>query len=294
MVSVQGENERRFAELGRRGAESAEGQVTATAYSSRLVTVDTGGVEQPMRWQGSAPKRGDRVRVFWVGGQPVCQTVAGVALGTVASVGTNVVTVTGDDGLSYTYPHAFGAAYSAGQRVALNHDAEVVLFRLSTDPTAKAPATPTQAPVSGSVTRTFYPIDSCNWWSSGGRWDAPYAEVSVSRSGYYFYGNQIRNTIPNSATVTSVRIVLRELWDRVPGVPSQLGVHASGFRPVSGPLALTGSVPVSGSGTFPLTAAMGDALKTGSARGVGFAQNTGWRRFDGFSRSGALTITWET
>jgi hypothetical protein len=290
-MTVQGENERRFAELARKTAESSEGQVTSVSYSARTVLVDTGGVEQPMRWLGSAPKRGDRVRVFWVGGQPVCATVSGVALGTVASVGTNVVTVTGDDGGSYTYPHEFGASFSAGQRVALNHDAEVVLFRLSTDPTAKTPATPTQAPVSGRVERTFYPIDSANWWSTGGRWDAPYAEVSVSRSAYYFYGSQIADTIPNSATVLSASIRVVELWDKVGGVASLLGTHTATTRPGSPP-ALSGATAIDGTGSWDITG-LAVALKNGTAFGVGFAQNTGWRRFDSYARSGAITIIWE-
>lgn len=291
-VSVQEANERRFAALSRKLAETAEGQVTAVSWSSRAVTVDVGGVVQPMRWEGTAPSVGDRVRVKWAGGQPFCSAVHGAALGTVDVVGSNVVTVTGDDGGSYTYPHEFGASFSVGQRVAMDHDAEVVLFRLSTDPAAKVPVETATPPDRGTTSQTFYPTDSANWWATGGRWDAPFAEVSVSRSAFYFYGTQIADTIPNSATVVSASLQLREVWDRVPGVASLVGTHGAASRPGSAP-ALSGATAVDGSGSWDITG-LATALKNGTAFGVGMAQNTGWRQFDSYARSGAITVTWQT
>jgi hypothetical protein len=118
-------------------------------------------------------------------------------------------------------------------------------------------------------------------------------EISTTRYGYYFYGRQIANTIPDSASIVSARIALAEVWDKVPGVASQLGVHGYASRPAGGPLGLTGAVGVTGGGSIGLTMTQANMLKTGSAFGVGFAQGTGWRRFDRYVRSGTLTITWD-
>lgn len=295
MISDAERTQRDLWEARQGAASSIEGDVTAVDFASGVATVNVGGVSRVVPWAGPAPFVGARVRVVKAGQQSVCFVSGqGASYGEVLSTGTGVVTVTGDDGSTYTYPHEFGAAFSAGQRVVMDHARQVVLFRLSNDPSALDSGVLPSAPSGARVTKSFRPTYSGNWYSSAGRWDSLYPEISITRSGYYFYGTQIEDSIPDSATIITARIELRELWDNVSGVPSQMGTHGYANRPGAGPLALTGSVNVSGSGSHALTATMANALKTGAAYGVGFAQNTGWRRFDTYLRSGTITITWET
>lgn len=295
MISDAERNERALWEARRGASSSTEGEVTGVDWSSGVATVNMGGVSRVMGWAGPAPLVGSRVRVVKAGQQSVCWVSGeGSSFGEVVSTGSGVVSVTGDDGVSYTYAHEFGASFSAGQRVALDHARQLVLFRVSNEPAPPPDPVLPSAPVPSRVTKTFRPNASGNWYSAAGRWDSTFAEISTSRSGYYFYGTQIANSIPDSATIVRATISLREVWDNVPGTPSLMGTHGYASRPSSGPLGLSGSLPVSGSGSVVLTATMANALKTGAAFGVGFAQNTGWRRFDSYFRSGAITITWET
>lgn len=283
-------------------AKSMVGTVIGVDFATSTVTVDTAGVVQQLPWAGTAPFDGARVRVHRLGQQSFCTLAAeGATYGTVDSVAGSVATVFGTDGKTYRYPYPFDASLSAGHVVALDHSRRLVLFRVSSTPGGPVdgedpPVVPVKAtpPSSKRVTRVFKPVASWNWYADGGRWDSQAVEISVSRSGYYFYGTQIDNTIPDSATILSARVYLSEVWDRVPGVPSLMGVHGYSARPGSGPLGLSGAVPVSGGGSHSLTLAQANALKDGAAYGIGFAQNTGWRRFDSYVRSGAITITWET
>lgn len=282
-------------------AASTGGVVTDIDFSSKTVRVNSGGVTRVLPWAGPVPFVGAKVRISKLGQQSFCVVSGeGASYGTVQSLGSTTAVVLGQDGVTYIYPYPSGAALSAGHEVALDHARRLVLFRVSALPASSEPpppdvgSTPTPPPTtSARQTRTFKPTGSANWYSAGGRWDSEYVEISTTRSGYYFYGKQIANTIPDSASIVSARIQLAEVWDKVPGTASQMGVHGYSARPGSGPLGLTGSVAVTGGGSIGLTLAMANALKTGSAFGVGFAQNTGWRRFDRYVRSGALTITWD-
>ena len=277
-------------------AASSEGVVTAVDFTAGVATVDVAGVTQVLRWSGPAPHVGARVRVVKAGQQSFCALAAeGSTLGVVQSVASGFAVVLGVDGREYTYPYDFDKTLSAGQTVAMDHGRQLVLFRVSANPDVVAPDVGPTVPVeSRRVTKTFKPTASWNWYSAYGRWDSQFVEISTTRSGYYFYGTQIDNTIPDSATIISARIQLSEVWDKFPGTPSLMGVHGYSNRPGSGPLGLSGAVSVTGGGSHSLTLAQANALKDGAAFGVGFAQNTGWRRFDTFVRSGAITITWET
>lgn len=293
-MGVQDSNERRFSELAARGSDTAEGLVTAVSWSTRTVTVNVAGVSQSIRWVGPAPWPGDRVRVTQHPSNWYCELVMGAPLGTVQSVASSIATVLGDDGVTYTYPHESGVAPSAGWRVRLDHAGRMAAPRYSAEPLGSLyvppPAPPNPTP--SEQVRTFNPIDSANWWATGGRWDTQYVEVSVSRSGFYFYGTQIADTIPNSATILSATASFSEIWDNVPGTPSMLGSHGAATRPGSPP-GLSGALAVSGSGDVNI-ASYANALKNGTQHGLGFAQNTGWRRFQTFAGSGAITIRWRT
>lgn len=284
------EDAERLSELKAGGSRTIEAICVGYLWSERMVIVNLSGAEIAMPWVGEPPWRGDRVRVTWAGQRPYCQAVWGSALGTVTAIGSNLATVTGDDGQTYRYPYEFGAAPSAGQRVALSHAHQMVLGRISTDPSAAEVEAPPPPPAATKRSGTFAPIDSGNFMN--GAYREQTVEISTSRSGAYWYGTQIHDTIPDGATITRAELVLTEHWDRVPGTPSSLAVHTQPTR--GGEPVLYGDYPVLDGGVVNLLATAGyaDQLKTGAAYGLGFRRNTGWRRFGPYSESGAIYMEW--
>jgi len=267
--------------------DSLQGICVDYDWPGRLVKVNIGGAVQVMPWVGPAPWRGDTVRVIYAGQKPFCKAVYGSALGTVQSITANVATVLGDDGRTYRYPFRSGDTLSNGFRVAMDHALHMVVHRISAEPPASAydtPAGPAGPTVGAAV---FRPIDSGNF--SNGSFTTQFAEVSSSRTAAYWYGTQIRDTIPAGSTVTVARLSLSELWDQLPGVASRLGTHTQPSR--GGEPAISGAINVTGGGDIDILA-YAAALKSGTAFGVGFAKNFGWRRFDTFALSGSIYMEW--
>lgn len=267
-------------------SDTTSGTVVSVDWTNRLVVVMVAGAPQAMPWQGAPPWPADQVRVVYSGQRPVCELVEGSPQGTVVSVASNLAIVTGDDGVAYTYPYSSELTLSAGNRVALDHAHRIVSAKYSTEPAGSEAAGPT-APGAGRKSATFRPIDSGNY--SNGSFASQYAEISVSRTAAYWYGHQIEDSIPDGATVTKATIALRELWDQVPGAPTEMGTHSQASR--GGEPTISGAIDVSGSGTFDI-GAFATALKTGSALGIGFRKATGWRRFDTYARSGSIYMEW--
>lgn len=275
------------ATLAQGASDSSEGTCTAVSWGDRLATVNRQGATQQMPWVGTAPWVGDRVRVVAAGKQPFCIAVYGSPEGTFVSAAGNLATVTGDDGVTYVYPYPFGASYSAGNRLLLDHAHRAVVMRYSADPPVIDPVNPS-GPPSGSLSAAwFYPIDSGNY--SNGVFSSQYAEVSVSRTAAYWYGTQIAHTIPDTAVISRAEIHLVELWDQVPGTSTQMGYHTQPTR--GSEPTITSTINVSGSGAYAL-GGFADLLKIGAAYGVGFRKNTGWRRFDTYALSGAIYMEW--
>lgn len=268
-------------------SDTQEAICVGVDWPNRVAQINVGGVVQSMPWVGESPWNGDRVRVVTAGLKPFCVAVWGAALGTVATVGSNLATVTGDDGQTYTYPYLSGAAPTAGWRVVLDHAHRFVGSRISTEPAGSVVVLPPAPPVGASGSATFYPTDSGNFRS--GSYDGPYVEISSTRSAAYWYGAQIANTIPDSAVITVATISLVELWDNVPGTSTQMGYHtqqARGAEPT-----ITGTVNVNNTGTYDISA-YADGLKIGASYGLGFRKNTGWRRYDTAANSGAIYMAW--
>lgn len=274
------------AALAKGASDSAEGLCTAISWADRLVTVNQQGALLQMPWVGHPPWVGDRVRVITAGQRPFCEAVYGSPLGTYVSAAGNIATVTGDDGVTYEYPYPNGASYSVGHRLLLDHAHRAVVMRYSTDPVTAVPGGPS-APTSTSGSAWFYPTDSGNYRS--GVFSSQYAEVSINRTAAYWYGTQIANTIPDSATITRAEIHLVELWDNVPGTPTQMGTHTQASRGAEP--TITGTINVSGTGVYAL-GSFANSLKTGSVYGLGFRKNTGWRRFATYATSGAIYMQW--
>lgn len=282
------QTERRLFELAQGTSSTTEGLVVSQEWNSGVVTVNVGGTEQTMPWAVDAPWPGDTVRVVSAGRAQFCVPKWGAPNGLVKSVSSNVATVLGDDGETYKYP--CDSATAVGWRVELSHRGRRVLGRYLVEP-AESEFIPQPPPPSPSkMSRTFYPKDSANYQSGEYKSDA--VEVSDARAGYYFYGTQIRDTIPNSASIISAKLQLVENWDQTPGVASRLGYHtSSGMHPASPP-ALSGAINVSDDADPINVISYASALQTGAAYGLGFPAGFGWRQFGGYVTSGAITITW--
>ena len=288
-MSSAEQNQRDLAHIRQRLGSSTEGLVTAQDWDNQLVTVDQGGTEQVMRWAGRAPWPGDTVRVVTSAGNTWCELFEGAPLGTVAAVGSGRATVLGDDGESYTYPY-IGAVPGVSDRVGLLHSHRVVLGAYSAEP-EDSEFTAAPAPPRPTVTkRTFYPVWSGNW--RDGSYSGTAAEISTSRAAAYGYGTQIRDTIPDSATITRATLYLTENWDNVPGTASSMGTHSSNGRPGSfSNGSLSGSYSVPGL-SVNIIGTVANALKTGAAFGVGFRSGAGWRQYGVAPISGRIYIEW--
>lgn len=296
---MNSEQQKRLGRIERQLASTTEGLVVSQDWDHRLVTVNVGGTEQTMTWVGPAPWRGDSVRVTSAAGRPFCELIMGAAQGTVVSSAGGFTTATGDDSVSYTYVHLSSTAPTSGQRVRLDHAGRCVPAGVySVEPADSEFVPPTAPPTpggSGTRTQTFNPTDSGDWYHSGGSWVSQTPTISVNHSGYYFYGTQIADTIPDSAAIVSASIALAELWDNVPGTGSIMGSHGYSVKPGFAP-GLSGSVGVNNSGVYSILG-FAAALKTGAAYGIGFyrgdgAPGTGYRAYGSYTQSGAITITW--
>lgn len=290
MSTAEENTQRRLADISGRLGSSTEGLVVDQDWDNQFVTVSLGGTVQRMRWAGAAPWPGDRVRVVTSAGNTWCELSEGAPMGTVQSVASSRATVLGDDGVVYTYPY-IGVVPGAGNRVGLLHSHRVVIGAYSAEPADSEYVRPPAPPAPSVTKRWFYPTWSGNWQDGGYR--GPLVEISTSRTGAYGYGTQIRDTIPNSASITKAVLYLTENWDNVPGVPSSMGLHSKNGRPGSfGDGDLSGSVSVPGL-SVSILGTFANALKVGSAFGLGFRSGeNGWRQYGPSPGSGRIYMEW--
>lgn len=269
------------------------GEVLELDWANKLVIANVSGGILAMPWVSEPPLVGDMVQVGWLGRKPVCLGPKyGSAVGTVQTVGGGRASVHGDDDVTYDYMVPAGVTVASGQRVRLDHAAQYVVVVLAgaPPPVAVDPVEPPKAPVKTVKSRWFKPTRSGNW--RGGFIEGN-AEISDYRTGLYYYGTQIRDSIPNSATILEVKIVLRQLWDNVPGVNSRLRLHVHA-APGSAPTFTGSAVSVpGGSRTVTLSNAAGALFANGGAYGVAFeAGNHGWRSYASRATSGQLYVRW--
>ena len=284
--------QRQLAEVAAGTSATSTGLVVEQDWDNGFVTVNIGGTEQRMQWVGSAPWVGDRVRVVSAGGSVFCMAVYGTALGTVITTSGGRATVVGDDSVEYVYPHV-GSAPANGARVRLDHAGRgVPAGTYSVEPADSefVPPPPPPAPPGGSGSAWFNPAWSGNWRPG---FAGSAVEISSSRMGMYGYGTQIRDTVPDSATVVVAQLHLAQNWDNYPGVNNSMGLHGFNGLPGSASnadLAGVYGVP-GGSRAVDITGAIADALKVGSALGVGFRSgSTGYRRWKPRYRSLARAL----
>lgn len=279
---------RREAALRQGMSDTVLGYCETIDWATGLVKVRIGGAAQLMGWVGEPPWPGNKLRVTYAGRKPYCEVVYPAVQGTVQSVTANIATVRGDDEETSVYPISVSVGtLSTGDRVRLDHAGRLVVHVYPAEPDEVILTPPPPPPVPTGGAQTFRPVDSGNYRS--GVYQGPLVEISVTRSGHYWYGTQIADTIPDSATIRRAEIFLSETWDNVPGTASHMGTHTQAYR--GGEPGLSGSIDVFGSGAIPL-GGFADALKTGGAMGIGFYVNTGWRQFDTAAASGSIYMEW--
>lgn len=245
---------------------------------------------------GYIPVVGETVRVWTVGDQHMV-----FPAGPRPTVGT-VLTVTGDTATVETTVGTVvttyvGSAPTSGDRVGLvwSEDGPWCAGRLSSTP---APPEPIPDPDPEPVVRsaTFRAIDagsantgSTNWWQS-----QPWA--SETTIGMWFYGTQIKDTIPASAQLVSMDFYAS--WQQRYGGAPRWGLH--GFPSKGGAATVDGAaewVPAQGWNPIPWAGDWFNALKAGSVYyGIGL-NHGGWNKFSSLaqdSMSGALTIAWRS
>lgn len=286
-------DQERLWELAQGSASSTEGLVTAVSWSTSTADVNVNGVTVTMPWAGPAPWVGDRVRVIRAGaGKVVCFQIQGAAQGTAVTTVSTIVTVTGDDGVTYRYPH-LGAAPASGARVRLDHAGRVVLSGSYSDgPAAPEPEVPPPPPVTGR-SGWFTPTWSGSW--RNGSYAGPYVESSYTRVCGFGYASSVGDTIPDSATVTKAELNLVVNWDRSgSSTPASFGVHGHDGQPaVLAAGDLTGEVQVGRGVTVVDVRGFADALKTGAVRGFGIRPNSSyWLQYDAAPNSGRLYMEW--
>lgn len=272
-----------------------QGVCVSVDWEHRLANINVGGaggaigIAMPM--VTSAPYPGDAVWVAYLGAQPIClgivpKPATGTTSGSAAGGRTTVI---GDDGVTYSSLPYIGTAPSSGQRVVLNWPSNGTIIGVSSaDQTGTPPEVP-PTPGGGSGAQVFFPTSSATW-RSGGWADAGFS-VSDTRSGFYFYGTQMRDTIPAGSTVTGIGIDVSAI--AAPSSAVTLTLHAAGSQPGSPPAAIDSFVVSQDSGYKTLPTAWGAAMKDGAAFGIGSVQASasGWMQWAG-APSGALSISW--
>ena len=287
-------NERQLFELAQGTSETTEGVVQAVDWVASLVTVIVTGVSFDMPWIGPAPWVGDRVRVLTLGRRPFAALIEGAGAGTAQTTTGGFVTVLGDDGVSYRYEH-LDVAPANGARVALDHGRRVVLGTYATGAVEppRPPEPGPKPPSTESRSASFGPLWSGNWRGGGFAGDA--AETSTTRTAAYGYGTTIANTIPDAAQIVRAELHLVTAWDQYPNFAASMGAHGFDGRPgAMNDGHLSGEIRVPGGAGTRVVDIRGfaDALKTGSALGVGFRTNFGWRQYVAAPGSGWIYMEW--
>jgi hypothetical protein len=290
-VSLGGSLAKTDAEVQAGLSKLTQGTCVSVDWLNHLVVVNIGGGQVSMPMVSRAPFPNDKVWIGFLGEQPVCLgSVPKAATGTVAGTATlGKISVTGDDGASYRLPF-LGAEPVEGERVVIDWDSSGIILSgaMSSEPNVELVyAPPGQG--GGIQERTFLPTDSANFRS--GAYQNNGVEISDTRSGFYYYGTSLADSIPDGATVLEARIYLNQEWDNVPGTASRMGTHTNGSR--GGEPTLSGALSVPGDSRWVDLMAFIGALQSGAALGVGFYAAVGWRKYSPAGASGQIYVKWQ-
>lgn len=241
---------------------------------------------------GYIPSTGETVQILSIGERHLVfpsRPLPGT--GTVLTVTSGVVTVQTVIG-TYSMPHV-GTAPSSGDLVGISwSEVAYVLGKLSVQPNTPEPA---PNPGAGTVrSATFRVTDTGSTDRGPVRWWTGRPQAGNTSYGAWFYGTQIRDTIPAGATLVKLEFFVS--WQQRQGSAPRFALHNQARKTVLPSFgAYTEWNPSSGWQVPPMASAWFAALKGGgSMLGVGLNQG-GWNIFSSRadnSMSGALRISW--
>jgi hypothetical protein len=287
-------------------ARLAAGTVLSIDWPSQTALVNVAGGSVKCAMVGVPPLVNDAVQVLVVGGAGVILGTAarGVAA-TVTAVPVNgLVTVLAEDQQTYQLPYGVGLSLAVNDSVLIDWSTGGVVTQEITgtvsggasSPTPPAPKPKPPSTGGGQVakSRTFTPTASASRrgsWAQG----IVYFGQSYSSAGF-FYGSQIADSIPDGATLVSIKIYLEVTASS--GVNYlTLGMHDQKTIP-AGDLILSdakgfdglrngfkGWVDLSGGVFF-------DRLARGLMFGISI-KGPGYRRIAAAPTSGTISITWK-
>lgn len=215
------------------------------------------------------------------------------ATGKVTATGSPTCTVEYPSGSGVTAQMGYNTAYTPtiGDDVLISWDAQggTVVGKVSTVPGTVTPPTP-PPPAPTKRRQTFTAIDSASYQS---RWWTPDVYASDGNIGAWWYGRKIRDTIPDSATITfaAIYLPLKQTYGDSPVI----GVHTSETRPGGAVSFYTTSPIEPRSGWVQIPNSYVDYLKANPG-GIGW--NHGgysiWAGVGSDGLSGALDIAYTT
>lgn len=245
---------------------------------------------------GYVPAPGETVRIWSVGGQHLLFPAGPrPTVGTVTTVSSTSASVQTSVGV-LAMPFA-GSAPSSGDRVGIvwSEDGPWCTSKLSS---TVPPPGPTPDPGGGNILRsaTFRVTDAGSTDRDKPRWWTGQPRAGNSTYGAWFYGTQIKDTIPAGAVVVSVEIYVS--WHQRKGSAPNFALHnqaSKGAVPTfSG---VTAWAPGDGWQVVPDQVGWFNALKAGGPWwGVGLNQGGDniFRSLAQDSMSGALRIAWRS
>jgi len=229
---------------------------------------------------------GQRHTMFPVGPRPGIGTVM-----TVSATLVTVQTVAGD--LAMPYP--FGMTLSSGDVVAIGWSEGA---RCIGKMTAAPVAPPPPPDPGGNVLRsaTFLAIDAGSTDRGAPRWWTGQPRAGNSTYGAWFYGSQIKDTIPASATFVSVEFYVS--WQKRSGSAPRFALHTAGTKGgIPSFASYVEWAPPGGWQVPPGAESWFNALKAGGAyAGVGLNQG-GDNIFSSLAQdswSGAVRFSWRS
>jgi len=287
-----GEADAIWEELGKRTPVQVRQATFAEVGTDLTAWVIMGDSRFAATFTGHVPQVGETVNVVSIGekhlmlpARPLPGT--GTVL-TVSSGRVTVQTILGPVSMPYV-----GDAPSSGDLVGISWSGDpYVVGKLSVQPPAPDPI---PDPEAGTVrSATFMAIDAGSANAGTTRWWQAQPWASDTTIGAWFYGTQIKDTIPSGATLVGMEFYAA--WQQRQGDPPRWGLHGFPFK--GGAASVDGNapwVPVEGWNAIPWAADWFTALKAGGIYyGIGL-NHGGWNKFSSLAQnawSGALRISW--
>lgn len=280
-------------------AKFASRKATFVGIDTGMALVDMGDSRFPCDFgSGYIPGVGETVRILSIGDQHLLFPAGPrPTVGTIQTVSSTLATVVTSAG-TFTMPFA-GTAPTSGDRVGIVWaEAEPwCTSKLSSSPTPPPPPPPDPGTVEPALrSAEFRAIDAGSTDRGAARWWQSQPWASNTTYGAWFYGGQIKDTIPAGAQLVSMEFYAA--WQQRSGSAPNFGLHFSPFK--AGLPSVVGTAPWSpAEGWNPLPYAVDwfpNLIAGGSHYGIGLNQG-GFNKFSNLvqnAMSGALRITWRS